>query len=31
MDELIASVTKSLGLEPDVAQQAIGAVLRFLK
>jgi hypothetical protein len=31
MDELIASVTKSLGLEPDVAQQAIGTVLRFLK
>jgi hypothetical protein len=31
MDELIASVAQSLGLEPAIAQQAIGAVLRFLQ
>ena len=31
MDELIARVAQSLGIEPDVAQQAIGAVLRFLQ
>ncbi len=31
MEELIARISASVGIEPDIAEQAVGAILAFLR